>query len=291
MKFGYLSLSHASGIRPDVLGRELEQRGFDSIWLPEHTNIPTSRKTPYPGGGALPQGYFTMMNPFVAGMAAASATKTLTIATGVCLLLQHEVIDLAKTVATLDSLSGGRVLLGIGVGWNEEELANARPDLPFKLRYQAMEERVAALRAIWTQDTPSFNGRWDKFTETTVEPKPANGAVPIALGNAGPLGIGHAARYADEWCPIDASLLNTNGRPDVKGGIELFRRLATEAGRSNPDQIPITVFSWTLPPASRLEQYREAGVHRIVATPPTMDRHDESATLTHLDRWNELVSA
>ena len=114
--------------------------------------------------------------------------------------------------------------------------------------------------------------------------------MPVALGNAGPLGIGHAARYADEWCPIDASILNSKGRPDVKGGIDLFRRLATEAGRPDPDKIPITVFSWTLPPASRIEQYAEAGVHRIVATPPTMDLHDESESLRHLDRWQGLFT-
>ena len=105
MKLGYLTFSDATGIRPDVVGRELEARGFDSVWLSEHTNIPVSRKTPYPGGGELPGGYYTMMNPFIVGMAVAAATTSLTIATGVCLLLQHELIDLAKTTATLDVLS------------------------------------------------------------------------------------------------------------------------------------------------------------------------------------------
>ena len=289
MKVGYLSLSHASGIRPDVLGRELEQRGFDSIWFPEHTNIPTSRASAYPGGGELPPGYFTMMNPFVAAMAAAMATTRLTVATGICLVLQHEVIDLAKTIATLDVLSGGRVLLGVGVGWNAEELANARPDVPFKSRFSAAEERIAALRTIWSQEKPSFDGRWDRFTETTIEPKPVRGSVPIALGNAGPVGISHAARYADEWCPIDASLLNEKGRPDVQAGVEYFRRLAAEAGRSDPEAIPISVFCWTLPPPARLEQYRAAGVQRVVATPPTMALHDDDATLRHLDKWHDSI--
>lgn len=288
MKFGFMTMADPNGIRPDVFARELEQRGFESVWLPEHTNIPTSRRTPYPGGGELPGSYYTTMNPFVTGMAMAAATVRLTIGTGVCLLLQHELIDLAKTVATLDVLSAGRVLFGVGVGWNEEELANVRPDLAFTARYAAMEERVVALRKIWAEDTPSFQGRWDRFEAATIDPKPVRRSVPIALGNAGRLGIGHAARYADAWCPIDASILNESGRPDVRGGIELFRRLATDAGR-DADAIPVTLFCWSTPTAKRLDQYQQAGVQRIVAPPATMESHDEATTLRHLDSWQGLL--
>ena len=155
MKFGYLSLNDADGVRPDRLARELEDRGFDSVWMPEHSHIPVSRATPYPGGGDLPDGYWHMMDPFVSLTAAAMATTSLTLATGICLVLEHDLLDLACTVATLDVLSGGRVLLGIGVGWNAEELANHRPDLPFRQRYSAMRERVDALRSIWTEEAPS----------------------------------------------------------------------------------------------------------------------------------------
>ena len=116
----------------------------------------------YPGGGELPDGYRHMMDPFVSLQAAASATTTLTLATGICLVLEHDLLDLACTVATLDVLSGRRMLLGIGVGWNAEELANHRPDVPFKLRYSAMRERVAALRSIWTEETPSLDGRFER---------------------------------------------------------------------------------------------------------------------------------
>jgi probable F420-dependent oxidoreductase len=288
MKIGYLTINDAEGIRPDRLARELEDRGFDSIWVPEHSHIPVSRETPYPGGGDLPDGYWHMMDPFVSLTAAAMATERLTLATGICLVLEHDVLDLACTVATLDVLSGGRVLLGIGVGWNAEELANHRPDLPFNLRYSAMRERVAALRRAWTEEEPSFEGRWDRYSRSWVYPKPVQQPVPIALGNAGKVGIQHAAEYADHWCPIDAQLLNYTGRPDVRGGIELFRRLAAEAGR-NPDDIPITIFAFGGPRRDRIDTYAELGVERVVVTPPTMMRHDADTTLKRLDEWTAIT--
>jgi probable F420-dependent oxidoreductase len=283
VKFGYLSLNDADGIRPDRLARELEDRGFDSVWMPEHSHIPASRATPYPGGGDLPDGYWHMMDPLVSLTAAAAATTSLTLATGICLVLEHDLLDLACTVATLDVLSGGRVLLGIGVGWNAEELANHRPDVPFAQRYSAMRERVAALRSIWTEEAPAREGRFERFSASWVYPKPVQAPVPIALGNAGRVGIRHAAEYADHWCPIDAQLLNDSGRPDVAGGIGLFRQLATEAGR-DADAIPITVFSFGRPKRDRIESYAALGVERIVFPPPTMMRHKESATLEWLDQ-------
>jgi probable F420-dependent oxidoreductase len=290
VKFGFLSLNDAGGIRPDRLARELEDRGYDSVWMPEHSHIPASRDTPYPGGGELPDGYWHMMDPFVSLTAAAMATTSLTLATGICLVLEHDLLDLACTVATLDVLSGGRVLLGIGVGWNAEELANHRPDLPFRQRYAAMRERVDALRSIWTEEAPSRDGRFERFSPSWIYPKPIQAPVPIALGNAGRVGIAHAAEYADHWCPIDAQLLNESGRPDVPGGIALFRELAAEAGRDS-SAIPITVFSFGKPHADRLESYAALGVERIVIPPPIMMRHDEKTTLEWLDRWEPLVSS
>ncbi|MGD9751109.1 MAG: LLM class F420-dependent oxidoreductase [Acidimicrobiia bacterium] len=289
MQFGYLSLNNAEGIRPDRLARELEDRGFDSVWMPEHSHIPADRRTPYPAGGDLPDGYWHMMDPFVSLQAAAAVTTNLLLATGICLVLEHDILDLACTVATLDVLSGGRVLLGIGVGWNEEELVNHRPELPFKLRYSAMRERVDALRRIWTEEAPAYDGRFEKFSAAWVYPKPVQQPVPIALGNAGKVGIQHAAEYADHWCPIDAQLLNYDGRPDVRGGIELFRRLAAEAGR-NAEDIPISVFAFGKPNRKRLDVYTDLQVERIVVPPPTMMRHDESATLAWLDEWAPIMA-
>jgi len=289
VKFGYLSLNDADGIRPDRLARELEERGFDSVWMPEHSHIPASRATPYPGGGDLPDGYWHMMDPFVSLTAAAMATTSLTLATGICLVLEHDLLDLACTVATLDVLSSGRVLLGIGVGWNAEELANHRPDLAFSQRYSAMRERVDALRSIWTEEAPSREGRFERFSPSWVYPKPVQAPVPIALGNAGRVGIGHAAEYADHWCPIDAQLLNDSGRPDVAGGIALFREKAEAAGR-DAGTIPISVFAFGRPNRERLESYAALGVERIVIPPASMTRHDEQATLAWLDRWAPLMA-
>ncbi|MEM7094243.1 MAG: TIGR03619 family F420-dependent LLM class oxidoreductase [Actinomycetota bacterium] len=288
MRFGYLTLNDIDGIRPDTLARELESRGFDSIWVPEHSHIPTSRMTPYPAGGELPDGYWHNMDPFVSLALAAQASDRLELCTGVCLLLEHDLLDLACTTATLDALSGGRLRLGVGVGWNEEELANHRPDLAFSQRYRAMEERVAALRVAWSEDDASFEGRWDRFDESWIYPKPVDRNIPVALGNAGPLGIGHAARYADEWCPIDASMLNTGGRPDPAGAIELFRALATDAGRPAED-IPISLFVMGLR-RDRVERYAELGVDRIVFMPPTMHRHSPDDTLRHLDDLMGMVT-
>ena len=288
MRFGYLTVNAIEGIRPDDLAKELEARGFDSIWVPEHSHIPTSRETPYPAGGDLPEGYWRMMDPFVSLAMAAQVTSEIELCTGICLLLEHDVLDLACTTATLDALSGGRLRLGVGVGWNEEELANHRPDLPFKLRYSAMEERVAALRTAWADEEAAFEGRWDRFTGSWVYPKPAGGTVPVALGNAGPVGIEHAARYADEWCPIDASMLNTGGRPDPAGAIELFRTKATEAGRP-AEEIPISIFSMGNR-RDRVERYAELGADRVVIMPRTMELHSAADTLRHLDDMAEMVA-
>lgn len=288
MKFGYLCANDADGIRPDRLAVELEERGFDSIWMPEHTHIPTSRITPFPGGGDLPDGYSRIMDPFISLMAAGSATESILLYTGVCLLLQHDVIALAGATATLDVLTNGRLHLGIGVGWNEEELADHRPDLPFKQRYSAMRERVSALRAAWSQERASFDGRWDNFQESFFYPKPVGGSIPVSLGNAGPVGIRHAAEYADEWCPIDGSMLNVDGRPNVQGAIDMFRELAADAGR-DPGSIPITIHAPVIH-EGRFESYVDLGVERIVLFPPTMHLMSEADTLRRLDGLADLTA-
>lgn len=290
MDFGYLTGNHAEGILPGDLGRELEERGYNSIWVPEHSHIPTSRQSPYPNGGPLPATYFHMMDPMVSLMAAAATTTNLKLATGIVLVLEHDLLDLACTVATTDVLSSGRVVLGIGVGWNSEELENHRPDLEFRLRYSAMRERVAALRAAWGDEEASFEGRWDRFTESWVYPKPVDRTVPIALGNAGPLGMRHAAEYADEWCPIDVGLLNEDGKPDVVAAIDRFRGLADEAGRDGAS-IPVSLFVWGRPRLERLEQYSAAGVSQFVFTPVHFENPTADETLRYLDELAPTLEA
>jgi alkanesulfonate monooxygenase SsuD/methylene tetrahydromethanopterin reductase-like flavin-dependent oxidoreductase (luciferase family) len=163
MELGFSTMNTPEDVRPDVLARELEDRGYTSLFIGEHSHIPASRRTPYPSGGDMPDQYRRMMDPFVSLTMAAAATERLHLGLGVCLVLEHHVLDLAKAVATLDLLSGGRVLFGVGVGWNAEELENHRPDITWAQRYRASEECIAALRACWTDEESSFHGEFFSF--------------------------------------------------------------------------------------------------------------------------------
>ena len=270
MQFGYSTMNSAAGLPPSELGRELEDRGFESMWVPEHTHIPASRLTPHPSTNPLPDGYLHMMAPFV------------------CLVLEHDVIALAKTTATLDVVSGGRFVLGVGVGWNEEELADHRPDVPFRQRYLAMAERVAALRTLWTDSEAGFTGRWDRVSPSWVYPKPTGGTVPIVLGNWGALGVEHAARYADEWMPIVAMLKGDDGRPDVAAGVERFRRLVAEHGR-DPDSVPVSLLMFSRPNDSRIERYAALGIRRVVLSVPSADVLPGSEIRRDLDEITPVV--
>ena len=211
------------------------------MWVPEHAHIPTSRLTPNPTADPLPVGYLHMMNPFVSLAAAAAVTERLVLGTAVSLILQHDVIDLATEVATLDVISDGRVVLGVGVGWNVEELADHRPDLEFRQRYRAMRERVAAMRSMWGTGEAGFSGTWDKVSPSWVNPKPVRGSVPISLGNWGPLGLRHAAEYADEWMPIDNMLVGDDGRPDV--GMWIVRNRSIHNPTSGRPSSPTSMLS------------------------------------------------
>jgi len=290
MKFGYLGVNTAAGIRPGRLAAELESRGYESLWLPEHTHIPTERRTPFPAGGDLPDGYFHMMSPLVGLASAAATTSTLTLATGICLALQHDVIDLATTASTLDVLSDGRLLLGIGAGWNAEELANHRPDLPFRERYGAVVERVAALRALWSDDPASFTGRWDRIEESWVYPKPVQLPIRIALGMAGSVGMPLAAAHADEWCPIDVEMHAPDGRMSVSAAIDAFRTAVSDCGR-DPADVPITVFAMKPARADIVERYASIGVDRVVFGPGQMTQHDAGETLQRLDELQSLLAS
>jgi alkanesulfonate monooxygenase SsuD/methylene tetrahydromethanopterin reductase-like flavin-dependent oxidoreductase (luciferase family) len=199
-------------------------------------------------------------------------------------------LELACRTATLDVLSGGRLLLGVGVGWNREELENHRPDVPFGKRYAAMRERVAALRAAWGQEEAAFEGAWDRFSPSWVNPKPIRGHVPIALGNSFPLGIRHAAQYADHWSPIDAHLVNEAGEPDVLGGIAWFRSLVEQFGR-DPDSVPITLWMFRRPEPRRLERYAPLGLERLVLSGSSAALESEATTLRTLDELTPIVNS
>jgi probable F420-dependent oxidoreductase len=244
-------------IGPVELGRALEERGLESLWAPEHSHVPLSRRSPFPQGGELPKKYYDVMDPFVALTAAAAATTRLRVATGVCLVVQRDPIQTAKAVASLDQISGGRFLFGIGAGWNAEEMADH--GTAFASRFTLMRERVEAMKAIWTQSRPEYHGQLVDFPPMMTWPKPAQKPhPPVIVGGAFPHGARRAIAYGDGWVPHAR-------RPaygEVLGLLPDFQRLATEAGRA-PASIPVTIFGVAEDP-DLIKRYRDAGVARLV---------------------------
>jgi probable F420-dependent oxidoreductase len=264
---------------PAALGRALEERGFESVWAPEHSHIPLSRKSSFPSGGELPKQYYDVMDPFVTLTAAAAATKKLKIGTGVCLVIQRDTIQTAKLVASLDQVSGGRFLFGIGGGWNQDEMEDH--GTVYASRFKKMREQVEAMKAIWTETKPEYHGEIVHFDTMMTWPKPAQTPhPPVIIGGMFPHAARRALRYGDGWIPHSR-------RPqyeDVTDFLPRFRQMAAEAGR-DPASVPITV--WGVGEAvDRLQRYRDQGVARIVASLPS---EPAEKTLPTLDRWAELI--
>lgn len=261
----------------DRLAVAAEQRGFDSIWLPEHTHIPASRGTPYPGGGELPREYSHTLDPFVALGIAAGVTKNLKLATGICLAIEHQVLTLAKTVATLDHISNGRVLLGLGAGWNREEMENH--GTRYKSRFRKLEEQMAALREIWTNDEATFHGEFVNFDAIWSWPKPIQKPhVPMILGGETDYTLKRIVRSADGWLP------RAMNPERVLKGIGKLESFAAEAGRKM-DSISISVFA-PPPKGEVIARFRDTPVERVILMVPP---RDEAATLSRLDRYAEWV--
>lgn len=261
MKLGTFCYNTAYSIRPDTLAVMLEERGYDSVWFPEHTNIPTSRRSPFPGGGDLPKPYYHMMDPFVSLGAAAAVTKTLKLGTGISLIIQRDAITLAKEVATLDVISNGRVLLGIGGGWNAEEME--QHGTPFNRRWKVMREKVAAMKALWTQETAAYDGEFVKFEECWSYPKPVQTPhPPIILGSATGSGRQRVVDYCDGWMPINVLL------EDMPAAIADLHRRAEEAGR-DPAEIELSIFAQVGVNEDLLKRYRDVGIARSVIGVPT----------------------
>jgi len=255
MYLGFSSMNTADDPAPHLLAKILEDAGFESLWYGEHSHIPVERRTPYPPGGELPEPYKKMMDPYVSLMAAAAATTTLKLGTGIALLMERELFSQAKTIATLDRLSNGRVVIGCGVGWNQEEFENAT-DLPFNRRYLALKETVLAQRALLTDAEPQFHGELIDFDPVWFEPKAMRpGGPPVTLGAMGPLGIKHAAQWADGWMPVDVAMR------DVGQEIKNFRQMVRDNGR-NPDAVEITLVVMAPVTADLLKFYRDMGVDR-----------------------------
>jgi probable F420-dependent oxidoreductase len=236
---------------PGELAQMAEQRGFECLLFPEHTHIPASRESPYPAGGELPPEYSRTYDPFVALAAAATATERILVGTGICLVIERDPIITAKEVASVDRLSGGRFLLGVGAGWNAEEMRNHGTD-PAR-RFGVMRERIEAMKAIWTQDEATYAGRYVNFERIWCWPKPTQQPhPPILVGGNGPKVIDRVIAFGDEWMP------NRVKDEEMEARIEELQRRAAEAGRS---EIPVTVVGLMRDPA-RIERLEQAGVHR-----------------------------
>ena len=255
MHFGASMFCTDYSMAPAELAPALEERGFESFWAPEHSHIPLSRKSPWGGGPELPKKYYDVIDPFVGLATAAVVTKTLKLATGVCLIIQRDPIQLAKEVATLDLLSGGRFLFGIGAGWNREEMADHGTDP--KTRVRLMAERVAMLKTIWTETKPEFQGEFQSFEPMMTWPKPVQKPhPPVLVGGAMPHAAKRAIAYGDGWIPL-------GGRGvDVLEQLPRFRQMAAEAGR-DADSLPVSIFGATQD-ADTLKRYRDAGIARVV---------------------------
>lgn len=264
MKYGIAMFPTDYAIQADDLARETEACGFESLWLPEHTHIPASRKSPSPGGGDLPREYWHTLDPFVALAAAAAVTKTLMLGTGICLVIERDPITLAKEVASLDHLSRGRVLFGIGGGWNAEEMEHH--GTPFAERWKVLRERIAAMKAIWTQDEAEFHGKYVNFDKLWSYPKPVQKPhPPILMGGAGPHARQRAADFDGHWMPIGGRAYSE----PVAESMADFRARAEKAGR---DPAAVTVSIFGVPPeADKLAGLRDAGVARVVFfVPPAL---------------------
>jgi probable F420-dependent oxidoreductase len=261
------------------LARALEERGFESVWAPEHSHIPLSRKSPFAGGGELPKQYYDVMDPFVTLSAAAAATKTIKVGTGVCLVIQRDTIQTAKLVASLDQVSGGRFLFGIGGGWNQDEMEDH--GTVFATRFKKMREQIEAMKLIWTEPKPEYHGEIVDFPHMMTWPKPVQKPhPPVIVGGMFPHAARRALRYANGWIPHSR-------RPhyeDVTDFLPQFRQMAAEAGRDLAE-VPVTVWG-VQPDYDRIRRYEEQGVARGVVqlAPEPADK-----TLPILDRWAELI--
>jgi probable F420-dependent oxidoreductase len=275
MDFGAMMFMTDYSIGSADLARALEERGFESVWHPEHSHIPLSRKTPFPGGGELPKMYYDAMDPFVTLTAAAAVTKKLKLGTGVCLIIQRDTIQTAKLVASLDQVSNGRFLFGIGGGWNQDEMEDH--GTVYATRFKRMREQVEAMKAIWTENKPEYHGDIVDFPPMMTWPKPVQKPhPPVIVGGAFPHAARRAVRYGNGWVPI----AGRGPYGQIENFLPPFKEMLAEAGRSL-DDVPITMFG-VAPDADLVKRYRDMGVARVVGGCPP---EPADKTLPLLDKW------
>lgn len=277
MKFGIVMFATDYAIRPDEIAKECEDRGFESVWFPEHTHIPTSRRSPWPGGAELPKEYWHTHDLFASLMAAAAATKTIKVGSGICLVQEHDPIKLAKEVATVDQLSNGRLLFGIGGGWNAEEMENH--GTPFDRRWKILREKIEAMKVIWTEEEAEYHGEFVNFDPIWSYPKPLQKPhPPILLGAHTPGGLNRVANYCDGWIPIGPRIQDLKASiSDMRGRAEKFGRLASD--------LSVSAF---MAPAEEavLNQYQELGIERSIFAVPS---ESKEKVLPILDNYATLI--
>jgi probable F420-dependent oxidoreductase len=275
VRLGISTFPTEDSIDVRTLGQALEERGFESLFVPEHTHIPINPLTRTPSGGDIPDEFRRTPDPFVVLGAVAACTERLLLGTGICLVVERDPIITAKEVATVDVLSGGRFLFGVGGGWNREEMANHGTD--FARRFELLRERVLAMKELWTKETAEFHGTYVDFDPVWQWPKPVQSPhPPVILAGNGPRSIERAADYADGWMPIA-------GRGDTAEQIDALHKAAADRGRG---PIPVTVFG-ARPKPEVLAGYAAAGVDRALLALPSAPTAD---TLRRLDRYAELIT-
>ena len=277
MLYGAMMFATDYAIRPDELARELEERGFESMWVPEHTHIPASRRTPYPGGGDLPREYWHSYDPFIALTAAAAVTKRIRLGTGICLMIERDPIITAKEVASLDMLSNGRFIFGIGGGWNAEEMENHGTN--YKKRWKILRERILAMKEIWTKEEAEYHGEFVNFDPIWSHPKPVQKPhPPILMGGYGPTTFDRVVEYCDGWFPIGLMAGN------IEEKIAELKQKAESAGR-DPNTISVTV-ALPQPDQNQLDRMESAGVERVIFILPSAQR---DKVMPILDRYSDLI--
>jgi probable F420-dependent oxidoreductase len=277
MHIGACMFATDYAIRIDELARACEERGFESLWVPEHTHIPVSRKTPFPGGGQLPKEYSHTYDPFVSLMLAAAVTKRLKLGTGICLVIERDTIVMAKEVASLDALSDGRFLFGIGGGWNREEMENHGADFP--TRFKKLEEQVRAMKEIWTKDEAEFHGRHVNFDKIWSWPKPAQKPhPPVLIGGESSHTLQRVVDIGDGWFP------RARNADRILTGLTELRERAGRAGR-DMKTVSTSVFG-AGPDEAFLEKMKAAGVTRSILRLPSDGR---DVVLPLLDQWTKLI--
>ena len=279
MKFSASMFFTDYSMGPAELAVALEDRGFEAMWAPEHSHIPLTRKTPFIFGGELLKKYYDVMDPFVSLTAAAVATKTLKVGTGVCLITQRDPIQTAKLVASIDRISNGRFLFGVGNGWNQDEMEDHGQ--VFATRHKLARERIEAMKAIWTQTKAEFHGEFVNFDPMMAWPKPVQKPhPPILVGGAFPYSARRAIRYGDGWMPQ----VTEYAKQELADVIPLFREMAVKANR-DPDSIPITVWGRG-PDVEQMKRYRDMGVDRVATS---LDSEKADKILPVLDKWAEVI--